>query len=187
MDNIGPSVRNMMSRASGNEEQEESMCPKLTMQQRVIGFCICFGLGYLISFLAVMSLIKANEEGIRQFAILYIIGNIIALCGTAFLVGPKSPLQEDVPQEPARGRRVLPADAAGGAGGGGGGRPHHPGAVPPADPSLCCHVVHGKLYSIREKDDSQLPEGAFLRWQQQWLAHPATTHKSFASESSDTL
>uniref|UniRef100_A0A7S2XXF0 Vesicle transport protein n=1 Tax=Fibrocapsa japonica TaxID=94617 RepID=A0A7S2XXF0_9STRA len=90
MDNIGPSVRNMMSRASGNEEQEESMCPKLTMQQRVIGFCICFGLGYLISFLAVMSLIKANEEGIRQFAILYIIGNIIALCGTAFLVGPKS-------------------------------------------------------------------------------------------------
>merc|ERR1711916_374356 len=72
------------------EEEVCSMCPSLTYQQRVIGFCICFGFGYLLSFMGTLTLIGGiNDKNIRNFAVLYILGNIIALTATGFLVGPR--------------------------------------------------------------------------------------------------
>lgn len=37
-----------------------------------------------------LSLISMTTDGIRNFAALYVLGNIIALCSTGFLVGPKN-------------------------------------------------------------------------------------------------
>ncbi|KDO28142.1 hypothetical protein SPRG_06189 [Saprolegnia parasitica CBS 223.65] len=62
-------------------------CQKLTKKQRMIGFGICFGLGYVISFISTFALLAGSRNG-AKFGILYSLGNIIALCGSGFLVGP---------------------------------------------------------------------------------------------------
>lgn len=56
----------------------------LTFKQRLYAFAICFAAGCLVSFLASGSLREP-----KKFAILYSVGNLIALASTAFLVGPK--------------------------------------------------------------------------------------------------
>lgn len=88
-----------MSFASPFTTQEKSFedelcdgCPKLSYQQRIIGFCVCCGFGYLLSFAGTM-LLAANGPDpatIRDFASLYIVGNFIALSATLFLLGPRS-------------------------------------------------------------------------------------------------
>ncbi|TFJ85970.1 hypothetical protein NSK_002790 [Nannochloropsis salina CCMP1776] len=85
-------IQNMLPGAQEESVTEEvcAMCPSLTYQQRMIGFVGCFCLGYLLSFIGTLSLISMTADGIRNFAALYVVGNIIALCSTGFLVGPKS-------------------------------------------------------------------------------------------------
>ncbi|OWZ21650.1 putative membrane protein [Phytophthora megakarya] len=63
-------------------------CPSLTRQQRMIGFASCFVLGYLVSFGSTFALIAGSDNG-TKFGITYSLGNIISLCGSGFLVGPK--------------------------------------------------------------------------------------------------
>ncbi|POM59392.1 Transmembrane protein [Phytophthora palmivora] len=65
-----------------------STCPSLTRQQRLIGFASCFVLGYLVSFGSTFALIAGSDNG-TKFGITYSLGNIISLCGSGFLVGPK--------------------------------------------------------------------------------------------------
>ncbi|GAB9470577.1 Transmembrane protein [Globisporangium polare] len=62
-------------------------CPSLSRSQRMIGFASCFCLGYLISFGSTFALIGGSANG-AKFGITYSVGNIIALCGSGFLVGP---------------------------------------------------------------------------------------------------
>ncbi|RLN56204.1 hypothetical protein BBJ29_005007 [Phytophthora kernoviae] len=54
----------------------------------MIGFASCFCLGYLISFGSTFALIAGSDNG-AKFGITYSLGNIISLCGSGFLVGPK--------------------------------------------------------------------------------------------------
>ncbi|CAM9699549.1 unnamed protein product [Phaeothamnion confervicola] len=79
-----------MSRSTEPTFQDEmcDMCPKLTYQQRVIGFAVCCVVGYFLSLLGVLLLIGGGPAAIRNFAVLYVFGNVIALCGTGFLIGP---------------------------------------------------------------------------------------------------
>ncbi|KAJ1460412.1 Got1/Sft2-like family-domain-containing protein [Pelagophyceae sp. CCMP2097] len=74
------------------EEELCEGCPKMTYQQRLIGFCVCCGFGYGLSFIGTMILVAGgpNAETIRQFAALYIVGNFIAIAATMFLIGPRS-------------------------------------------------------------------------------------------------
>lgn len=66
-------------------------CPKLTYQQRLIGFFSCAVFGWILSLVGTLTLIGgATDENIRIFAILYVLGNVIALSATGFLLGPKS-------------------------------------------------------------------------------------------------
>ena len=79
--------------ASSDESELDDMCgacPKLSYQQRIIGFCICCGIGYAMSFVGTMILVTGgtNAETIRQFAALYILGNFIAIAAMLFLIGP---------------------------------------------------------------------------------------------------
>ena len=62
------------------------MCPSLSYTQRMYGFAGCFVAGWMVSFLSTISLWQGN---FKTFGIFYTFGNIIALCSTAFLIGPK--------------------------------------------------------------------------------------------------
>jgi hypothetical protein len=76
------------------------------MQQRIIGFCVCVGIGYMISFCATLILFGGyTASHIRTFAELYIAGNLIAITATAFFVGPRRMCQRMV----AKRRRVATA------------------------------------------------------------------------------
>lgn len=65
----------------------DNLCPKLSLQHRLIGFITCGCIGYFLSFLGSISLFTGD---VTTFAILYVIGNIIALCATGFFFGPKT-------------------------------------------------------------------------------------------------
>ena len=74
--------------------QEESafaaFCPNLTYKQRIIGFVFCFSVGGLLSFAGTMTLFGGfTKANVTAFAVLYVVGNCIALVATGFLVGPK--------------------------------------------------------------------------------------------------
>ncbi|KAF1774987.1 Vesicle transport protein, SFT2-like [Phytophthora cactorum] len=66
----------------------DSLTRGLTKKQRLIGFASCFVLGYLVSFGSTFALIAGSDNG-TKFGITYTLGNIISLCGSGFLVGPK--------------------------------------------------------------------------------------------------
>mmetsp|Transcript_25566 Transcript_25566/g.78817 ORF Transcript_25566/g.78817 Transcript_25566/m.78817 type:complete len:179 (+) Transcript_25566:176-712(+) len=73
------------------EDEMCEMCPKLTYQQRLVGFCSMCGFGYMLSFVASMMLAAEGptKDAIRNFAALYIVGNFIAIGATGFLIGPR--------------------------------------------------------------------------------------------------
>lgn len=62
----------------------EGQC-SLTRKQRFIGFASCVGFGMLISFLSFLFLTKPTT-----FALLYTVGNLVAVASTGFLVGKDS-------------------------------------------------------------------------------------------------
>jgi hypothetical protein len=67
------------------------MCPNLSYQHRLIGFVSCAFIGWLLSFIGTLTLIGGfTTENVRTFAALYVVGNLIALAATGFLIGPKS-------------------------------------------------------------------------------------------------
>jgi Got1/Sft2-like family len=73
---------------------EEPACarcmPNMTYKQRLGGFVGCFGLGWILSMIGTFTLIGGpSEDNIRAFIALYICGNIVALCATGFLLGPR--------------------------------------------------------------------------------------------------
>jgi hypothetical protein len=67
-------------------QDEDSMCPSLSYQQRMYGFAGCFVTGWFVSFLSTMSLWSGN---FKSFGIMYTFGSIVALCSSGFLLGPK--------------------------------------------------------------------------------------------------
>ena len=77
----GGSIRGMVGMG-----ENDSLCPSLSYTQRMYGFAGCFVAGWLVSFLSSISLWQGN---FKTFGIFYTFGNIIALCSTGFLIGPK--------------------------------------------------------------------------------------------------
>mmetsp|Transcript_14261 Transcript_14261/g.24904 ORF Transcript_14261/g.24904 Transcript_14261/m.24904 type:complete len:161 (-) Transcript_14261:1374-1856(-) len=57
----------------------------LSWKQRIIGFGCCFGLGMLLSILAIAMLWSLN---ITKFVIFYTAGSVLSVCSTMFLMGP---------------------------------------------------------------------------------------------------
>mmetsp|Transcript_969 Transcript_969/g.1429 ORF Transcript_969/g.1429 Transcript_969/m.1429 type:complete len:188 (-) Transcript_969:402-965(-) len=70
-------------------DELSDMCPRLTYQQRMIGFCTCFVLGYLITFGSFNYFIDLVEGNPVPFVMMYSIGNITSLFSSMFLCGPK--------------------------------------------------------------------------------------------------
>ena len=51
-----PTIQNPFAPAQPTFEDEMcSMCPSMTYQQRLIGFCICCGCGYALSFMGTLN------------------------------------------------------------------------------------------------------------------------------------
>jgi len=81
------------SQASGVLEDMSEYCPKLTFQQRITGFATCFTIGYLMSFMSFRLIIKLIEGNPAPFVFLYSSGNLLSLCSSGFLSGPKRQMQ----------------------------------------------------------------------------------------------
>ena len=77
------------SEAAAKVITKDSMCPSLTVKQRIYGFVTCFCLGMLFSLLSIGGIFAAFM-GPRKFAILYSLGNITSMGSTLFLFGPAS-------------------------------------------------------------------------------------------------
>eukprot|EP00804_Cyclotella_cryptica_P005936 CCRYP_000195-RA/>CCRYP_000195-RA protein AED:0.33 eAED:0.33 QI:256/1/1/1/1/1/4/276/231 len=78
--------------SDGNSTMMDEMseyCPKLTFQQRVVGFATCFTLGYLMSFMSFRLIIKLVEGNPAPFVFLYSSGNLLSLMSSMFLSGPQ--------------------------------------------------------------------------------------------------
>jgi len=57
--------------------------------QRIIGFAVCFGTGYLITFMSFGMFVELAEGDPVPFVLIYTLGHILSLSSSGFLVGPK--------------------------------------------------------------------------------------------------
>ncbi|XP_017495075.1 PREDICTED: vesicle transport protein SFT2A-like, partial [Rhagoletis zephyria] len=64
----------------------------LSWSTRIKGFCICFVLGIVLSFLG--SLMLFLHRGVVVFAVFYTLGNIISMASTCFLMGPVNQIKK---------------------------------------------------------------------------------------------
>ena len=78
----------LLSFGGGNDNENDSIFPSLSLKERLIGFAICFGLGMLFQFMSMGSIVGVLLGRPNKFAFLYTCGNIISIFGTFFLVGP---------------------------------------------------------------------------------------------------
>eukprot|EP00438_Fugacium_kawagutii_P005742 Skav227230 [mRNA] locus=scaffold2789:5092:9256:- [translate_table: standard] len=90
----GGSLRNLAGQLGEAQEaatQSDSLCPSLTLRQRIIGWLSCLGLGIILEITGVgrgLHALLGGEKGAERFASLYTVGNLLALVGTFFLAGP---------------------------------------------------------------------------------------------------
>ena len=66
-----------------------SLCPRLDLKTRIIGFIISFFLGMFMMISSISQLFTLALGGQRLFAIWYTCGNIVCLSSSFFLMGPK--------------------------------------------------------------------------------------------------
>lgn len=71
--------------ATNEEEQQSSLCPGLSLKERLIGFGICAGVGFLFSL---FSWVAVFRRQFGTFAIIYTLSNVFAIGSTFFLCGP---------------------------------------------------------------------------------------------------
>mmetsp|Transcript_77298 Transcript_77298/g.151662 ORF Transcript_77298/g.151662 Transcript_77298/m.151662 type:complete len:233 (+) Transcript_77298:90-788(+) len=84
---------NPLNKIPGFEEEPAcaKMCPQLTYQQRLIGFVASASLGWTLSIIGTLILFGGTSAAnIRIFIVFYVLGNVIALCSTGFLLGPRA-------------------------------------------------------------------------------------------------
>jgi hypothetical protein len=74
-------MNDFFMRMTGQENQNESIFPSLSLKERLIGFGICFVLGLLIQFLSMGSLVGLFLGKTSKFAFLYTLGNLVSLLG----------------------------------------------------------------------------------------------------------
>ena len=89
-----PTIQNPFAPAQPTFEDEMcAMCPSMTYQQRLIGFCVCCGCGYALSFMATLMLLSKDpwKKRVTNFAILYVFGNFIAIAATYYGDAAKGP------------------------------------------------------------------------------------------------
>merc|ERR1711865_153215 len=79
------------------EDQLEENCPSLTWTQRLIGFVLCCGVGMLLTLGSFFRFSKCLSGDCSSFAIIYSVGNLIAIAATFFLTGPVKQFNPSAP------------------------------------------------------------------------------------------
>ena len=69
------------------ETNDDGCMPALSWRQRWYGFAFCFCFGSITSLFSSLALVKRD---IPSFAFLYTFGNLISICSTGFVWGPKN-------------------------------------------------------------------------------------------------
>ena len=95
MQPVSEGGRNMANMAGlpvspANVSAFSACCPKLAFRERVYGCIGCFVMGIIISMFSFVSWFFGHTA---TWAILYTLGNIISLCGSGFLLGPRRQLR----------------------------------------------------------------------------------------------
>jgi len=85
---IEEDLESQASERSFVDNAADLICPDLSFQQRVIGFGVCFTVGYLITFMSFKFFVELIEGYPVPFAMNYTCGNILALGSSWFLCGP---------------------------------------------------------------------------------------------------
>ena len=67
----------------------DSLCPSLSYQTRVIGFCACFIAGCVLTLLSFTNFVALINGNPVPFVCMYTLGNVLALASSMFLVSPK--------------------------------------------------------------------------------------------------
>ena len=80
------------SEAAGKILTKDSMCPSLTVKQRIYGFIGCFAFGLLLSILSIGGIFGAFMDPLK-FSLTYSLGNLCSLGSTFFLIGPERQLK----------------------------------------------------------------------------------------------
>eukprot|EP00811_Abedinium_folium_P007656 NODE_17067_length_963_cov_4.210526.p1 GENE.NODE_17067_length_963_cov_4.210526~~NODE_17067_length_963_cov_4.210526.p1 ORF type:complete len:238 (-),score=73.97 NODE_17067_length_963_cov_4.210526:173-886(-) len=96
---VGVAVREMTPSFLRGEDPQETSCPSLSFQQRLIGCGLCFFFGAGLQVLSFTMLPTIAVTGAGMFAVFYTLGNLIALTGTLFLVGPAAQIRRMVQRD----------------------------------------------------------------------------------------
>jgi hypothetical protein len=68
-----------------NEEENHEICPSMTFKQRIIGFGVSLGFGFICAILSWIAIFNKNYV---QFGIFMTLSNLSAIGGSMFLAGP---------------------------------------------------------------------------------------------------
>ena len=85
------------------DNKEETLCGKLTLRQRVMGWLSCSVIGMLMSIIVSILFIFTSFD-VAIYAVLYSIGQVLNIVGSCFLCTPKSHLKSMVKKE-----RIVPS------------------------------------------------------------------------------
>ena len=72
-----------------NEDSDESCLPALSFKERLIAFCVCFGLSITIEVVSMGSILGIITGNPTRYALSMTLGNILSILGTGFLLGFK--------------------------------------------------------------------------------------------------
>lgn len=82
-----------MTSPSESQDVASTLCPALTLKQRLLAFSICVFLGVCFDVLSMGKLRGVMHGHAEKYARMYTFGNIVALSGTLFLAGPTRQLR----------------------------------------------------------------------------------------------
>ena len=96
-----PTIQNPFAPAQPTFEDEMcSMCPSMTYQQRLIGFCICCGCGYALSFMGTLMLLSKDpwKKRVTNFCHIVCVWQLHSYRCDGVLNRTAAAVQEDVLQ-----------------------------------------------------------------------------------------
>ena len=76
-----------------NISENPSLCPELDKTTRLIGFIVCFFIGFFMTLSSITQLFTLVLGGERWFAIWYTAGNLVCLASSFFYMGPKQQME----------------------------------------------------------------------------------------------
>ena len=76
------------------DEDAGSLCPSLTLPQRLVGAAFCVAMGFVLSFGAMGRIILLLKGNPQPFVVFLTFGSILSLASSFFLTGPAKQLRQ---------------------------------------------------------------------------------------------